>query len=175
MKLLSFDPSGNWGNQEGWGTTGWAVFVDGELKYWGTIKAADFTTQEEYWKTHRDLIECEFPDIVLIESYKLFEHKAKSQSWSTLDTPALIGFLRMVCFDLKTQVVFQDPAQKAGVNDARLVKLGYLEKRSTKYYIDNILTVIHERDAIRHGIYYYRYGKGKDDAQKIAADNPQGL
>lgn len=175
MKLLSFDPSGNWGAKEGWGTTGWSVFIDGKLSHWGHIKAEKFITQEEYWAKHRDLIEMEYPETVLIESYKLFEHKAQSQSWSTLDTPALIGFLRMVCHDLLTPVVFQDPAQKAGVNDARLEKLGYLEKRGRSYYINNILTIIHERDSIRHGIYYYRYGKGKQELEAIKANNIEGL
>lgn len=162
MILLTFDPSGNF--HEGKGTTGYAVFQDGELIGFNDIKSEKCFTQEEYWAKHRNLIEGQQPDIVLIESYKLFEHKAQSQSWSALETPQLIGFLRMVCYDLNIPVVFQDPAQKAGVNDIRLTKLGYLEKRGDRYYVDGRLTNLHMRDAIRHGIYYYRYGKGKQDA-----------
>ena len=160
MKVLSFDPSGNKG-AEGEGTTGWALFNDGKLEDFGDIKASDYDSQEEYWKFHRDLIMEQWPDVCVIESYRLFESKAQSQSWSTLDTPQLIGYMRMVCFDFKIPVVFQDPAQKAGVKDDRLVKLGYLEKANNRYYALGIMTNLHQRDAIRHGIYYHRYGKGK--------------
>lgn len=161
MKLLSFDPSGNM--HEGKGTSGWALFQDGKLAEFGHISAKDYNIQETYWDAHSNLIAELHPDGVLIESYKLFEHKAQSQSWSEVETAQLIGYLKMTCFHLYIPVAFQDPQQKQGVNDERLVKLGYFEKRGNRYYVDGKLAIIHERDAIRHGIYYYRYGKGKTD------------
>jgi hypothetical protein len=164
MKLLSFDPAGNWGKKEGMGTTGYAVFVDGELEEFGSIKASDYPCIEAYWLAHENLILREWPDILLVESYKLFESKAQSQSWSTLDTPRLIGTMMMVAYKFNIHLVFQDPQQKQGVTDERLVKLGYFEKKGNRYYINGKPTIIHERDSIRHGIYYFRYGKGKQDA-----------
>lgn len=173
MKLLSFDPSGNF--HEGMGTTGFAIFNDGVLNWFGDIKSTKYDSQMKYWDAHVALIEREYPDIVLIESYKLFEHKAKSQSWSAMETPQLIGVMIYHCWRYGIPVVFQDPAQKAGVNDIRLEKLGYLEKRNGNYYVNNQLTNLHMRDAIRHGIYYYRYGKGKHDEQTIATSDTKGL
>lgn len=159
MKLLSFDPSGNF--HEGKGTTGWALFEDGELADFGVIDSKKFENQMDYWWEHQKLIQQLRPDICLIESYKLFEHKAKSQSWSAMETPQLIGAMMLYCYQWDIPVIFQDPQQKQGVNDERLVKLGYLEKKGKKYYCLGRSTVLHSRDAIRHGIFYYRYGKGK--------------
>jgi hypothetical protein len=164
MKLLSFDPSGNWGDKEGYGTSGWAVFEEGEVKEFGIIKAEDYPCIEAYWLAHEQLILKEWPDLLLVESYKLFESKAQSQSWSTLDTPRLIGTMMMVAYKFNIPILFHDPQLKQGVTDDRLVKLGYLEKKGNRYTYKGKSTVIHSRDAIRHGIYYFRYGKGKQDA-----------
>lgn len=78
-----------------------------------------------------------------------------------METPQLIGTMMLLAYKFKIKLVFQDPSQKQGVNDERLVKLGYLTKKGNKYYLDGKPTIIHQRDAIRHGIYYFRYGKGK--------------
>lgn len=160
MRLLVFDPSGNMG-REGEGTTGWALFEDGELKDFGAIKSEEFDVQEEYWAAHRLLVSHMMPREVLMESYKLFAHKANAQSWSTMDTPQLIGFLRMYCWDRKIAVHFQDPQDKQRVTDPILVRMGVFEKKGNKHYCMGRPTVIHMRDAIRHGIFYYRWGKGK--------------
>jgi hypothetical protein len=161
MKTLVFDPSGNYGNKEGWGTSGYAIFIDGELADFHYISAKDYPCIEAYWLAHEDLILKEYPDLIIVESYKLFEHKAKSQSWSTLDTPRLIGTIMLLCYKFNIPLVFQDPQQKQGVTDERLVKLGYFEKKGRSYYCLDKKAIIHSRDAIRHGIYYFRYGKGK--------------
>jgi hypothetical protein len=173
VKLLSFDPSGNF--LEGKGTTGYALFRNGHLDWFGDIKSTKYESKMKYWDAHIALIEKEYPDIVLIESYKLFEHKAKSQSWSELETPQMIGVMIYHCWRYGIPYVFQDPSQKQGVKDERLEKLGYLEKRNGNYYVEGQLTNLHMRDAIRHGIYYYRYGKGKHDLEEAATHNPKGL
>jgi hypothetical protein len=130
VRLLSFDPSGNF--HEGKGTTGWALFEDGELADFGVIDSKKFENQMDYWWAHQKLTQQLRPDICLIESYKLFEHKAKSQSWSAMETPQLIGAMMLYCYQWDVPVIFQDPQQKQGVNDERLVKLGYLEKKGNK-------------------------------------------
>src|ERR1700741_913802 len=89
MKILSLDPSGNY--NEGKGTTGFAKRLDGSVKL-GYIKATDYNSREAYWFAHRELFEKTFPDVLVIESYRLFGHKAKQQSGSSLETPMLIGY-----------------------------------------------------------------------------------
>jgi hypothetical protein len=155
MKVLCFDPSGNY--TEGFGTTGYCVSMDDNLPHkLQQIKAEDYTTRQAYWFAHKELIEKTFPDICVIETYKLFGHKAKEQSGSSLETPQLIGYLEMVCYELKIPIVYQDPSTKARHADDILVTLGVIEKKSTKYYYKGELTSMHMRDALRHGLYYRR-------------------
>jgi RNase H-fold protein (predicted Holliday junction resolvase) len=113
--------------------------------------------KQEYFSAHQDLIEEASPNIIIIESYKLFGHKAKQQSGSNLETPQLIGFIEMVAFRLNIKVVFQDPSQKVRVADDILTRMGVFEKKGNKYYCQGKQTNLHMRDAIRHGIFYIRY------------------
>ncbi len=163
--ILAFDPSGNWSKTEGKGTSGWAVFDDdGKLHAFGDIKAAEHNSIEEYWHRHSLLVrEMERlsrsamgpgPFTVVWESYRLQAGKAKQQSWSSLETPQLIGHLRMVAWELETPFVFQDPSIKARFSDEILVSSGIAEKRGKMYYINGKLTNDHMRDAIRHGLYF---------------------
>lgn len=159
-RVLCFDPSGNWG-KEGDGTTGWAVFEDGKLVNFGKIKAHEHFTQEEYWAAHADLINKLHPDLIVCESYNLQGNKALAQTGSSLDTPQLIGYLRMTAWHDQRQWVMQNPQDKQRVTDPILVRMGVFEKRGNKHYCNNRPTIIHQRDAIRHGIYYFNWGKGK--------------
>lgn len=156
MKFLSFDPSGSHG-KSGDGTTGWAIFHHGELDSFGAIKAKDFKTQEEYFLAVSNFIVQEKPDFVVCETYRLFAHKAKQQSWSEMDTPQLIGHIRMTCFAESVPIKFQDPSLKTRVTDEILVKQKVFSKEGTLYYCMGNRTNLHERDAIRHGIYFTRY------------------
>lgn len=161
MKILALDPSGNFGEKEGNGTTGWAVFENGELTNFGSIKAEDFHCQEAYWIKIKDLIKVIWHvDVLVCESYKLFGHKAKQQSGSSLDTPQLIGYLRTWIYENMDWIkwVFQDPKDKVRVADEILVHMGILEQSAGgRYKALGRQTVIHERDAIRHGVFYHRY------------------
>ena len=158
-KVLCFDPSGNF--EEGSGTTGWALFQDGEIKKFWDVKAKDFSTIEEYWNHVTMIIHIYEPDEVVIEDYRLFGHKAKQQSWSALETPQLIGWMRMYCWEANIPVIFQSPKDKVRVADPQLERLGIIQKEGNSYYCNNIKTNLHQRDAIRHGVFYHRYRKGK--------------
>jgi len=158
-KVLCFDPSGNF--EEGSGTTGWASFIDGELEWFKDISAKEFDSLEEYFDAHRKLIAALQPDTIVIEDYKLFGHKAKQQSWSALETPQLIGFLRMVCYSAEIELVFQSPKDKVRVADPQLAHMGVIQKVGTSYWCRGRKTNLHQRDAIRHGVFYHRYRKGK--------------
>lgn len=155
MKILTFDPSGSF--HEGKGTTGWSLFFNKELITFGEISAKGFSSKVEYFIAHEQLIGSYEPDIVVIESYKLFGHKAKQQSGSSLETPQLIGNMEVVCHKMGIKVVFQDPSQKIRVADDILTRMGVFEKKGRSYYCQNKITNLHIRDAIRHGIFYIRY------------------
>lgn len=156
VKVLAFDPAGNW--SEGKGTTGYAISTDGNPAHeLGDIRAVNFSSKHSYWFDHKNLIEVHFPDYVVIESYRLFGHKAKEQSGSSLETPQLIGYLEMVCYEFEIPVFFQDPSTKSRHSDDILVKTGIIEKRTTKLYYRGELTNLHQRDALRHELYFKKY------------------
>lgn len=158
-KVLCFDPSGNF--EEGSGTTGWASFIDGKLDWFGDFEAKKFSELENYWDSITDLIEALDPDEVVIEDYRLFGHKAKQQSWSALETPQLIGYMRMFCWQRDIKVIFQSPKDKVRVADPQLERLGIIQKEGNSYWCQGRKTNLHQRDAIRHGVFYHRYRKGK--------------
>jgi len=173
MKILAFDPSGNW--REGEGTTGWAWFTDGKLTAFENIKSVDYGCPESYWDDHAQLIRDLQPDVVVYETYKLQAGKAMQQSWSELETPQLIGIIRHECWihDIPRygQIIRhecwihdiprygQDPMIKKRFNDDILIQLGIAERRGKLLYINGERTNDHMRDAIRHGLYFIKYGK----------------
>jgi hypothetical protein len=155
MKILAFDPSGNY--DEGKGKTGFALALDGfPPAKLGQINAIDFTSRQTYWFQHRVLIEQTLPDVCVVESYRLFGHKSKQQIGSSLETPQLIGYIEMVCFELGIPVVYQDPSTKQRHSDEVLLKVGIIEKKGGKLYYKGELTSLHMRDALRHAMYYQR-------------------
>lgn len=165
MRMLVFDPSGNSSAKEGFGTTGWAVFNDGKLVEFGEIASTDYKETEMYWSKHADLITKVNPSCILCESYKLFGHKAKQQSGSSLDTPQLIGYLRMCAWTLSIPFIFQDPKDKVRFNDEVLEDYGYIQVsrgpsgKITGYMCQGKRTSMHMRDAIRHGLFALKYNK----------------
>lgn len=160
MKVLSFDPSGNF--NEGKGTTGFAISLDFNLPHkLGDIAASDYETRQEYWAAHRKLIEKQLPDTVVIEDYKLFGHKSKEQIGSSLETPQLIGYLEMICWDLNILVYYQSPSTKTRHKDEILVNMGIVEKKGQKHYYKGEITNLHKRDALRHNLYFCKFGRKK--------------
>lgn len=127
----------------------------------GDIRASDYSTKHGYWYAHTDLINRVEPDVLVIESYRLFGHKAKQQTGSSLETAQLIGYLEMVAWLNRIPVVLQDPTTKQRHSDEILVKLGVLEKKGGKHYYRGELTNLHQRDALRHNLFYLKYGRKK--------------
>ncbi len=127
----------------------------------GDINSEDFNSRQAYWLAHKILITQKEPSVVVIETYKLFGHKSKQQIGSQLETPQLIGYLEMVCFELGIEVVYQDPTTKQRHADDVLVKTGVIEKRGNKLYYKGELTNLHKRDALRHNMFYQKYGRKK--------------
>jgi hypothetical protein len=168
MKLLAFDPSGNHG-KEGYGNTGVCIMEDGEVKKLDVISAKDFQSETEYWAAHEDYIQKEWPDHMVFEGYRLYNHKgmaAKSQANSDLPTPQLIGILKMACWNIDIPYTIQYAADvKTRWSEDVLVQLGILEKkvtgRGTSYYWNGQLTMTHTRDALKHALHWTRYKESK--------------
>ena len=163
MRILTFDPSGN--HKEGHGVTGFAMFEDDRLLDFGRIESEKFKTTEAYWNTHLDTILTFAPELVVYETYKLQPKKAMQQSWSELETPQLIGAIRLYCFNKQIATYGQDPSIKTRFSDATLEDLGYAtakygKRYNTMYMLDR-QCVDHERDAVRHGLYFWKYNRKK--------------
>jgi hypothetical protein len=156
MKILCFDPSGEHG-ESGNGTTGFSIFKNKELVLFSELKSSDYPTKEDYFQAHETKILAVNPDIIVCESFKLFGHKAKQQSGSSLKTAQLVGYIEMIAFKNNIEFVLQDPSQKVRVADDILTRMGVFEKKGNKYYCQGKQTNLHMRDAIRHGIFYIRY------------------
>jgi hypothetical protein len=167
MKLITLDISGNF--KEGKGTTGICVMLDGEVQELRDIKASDFETCEEYWAAHEDYIMSERPDHIVMEGYRLYNHKgmsAKTQANSDLETPQMLGYLKMVCYRMNIPYNIQYAADiKTRWSEDVLVRLGILEHKlkgnKNFYYWNGKSTVTHHRDALKHALHYDRYKKEK--------------
>jgi hypothetical protein len=170
MRVLVFDPAGNHGTKEGFGTTGWATFNEGNLTGFGHISSENYDLDLEYWDAVTRLIESIHGhielDYMVCESYNLLGSKALVQSGSSMPTSQLIGIIRMYCHHNNINFVFQSPKDKVRVADPILVHMGILtQTEGGRYHAMGRQTVEHERDAIRHGVFFHRYNNHKVNSQ----------
>ena len=160
MKILSFDVSGNF--HEGKGTTGVCVMkADDDFELY-ELSAKKFDSAEEYWITHLNTIVAEEPTHLVIEGYRLYNHRgsaASMQANSILETPMLIGVIRTHAFLYDIPLKIQYAADvKSRWSDEILFKRGHLTMKNNRYYLGGKLTNNHERDALRHALHFRRYG-----------------
>lgn len=161
MTILAFDPSGNF--KEGKGTTGWA-FGGGQVGEVGEIKAKEFSCAEEYWQDHIHLILQLHPDEMVMEGYKLYNHagqEANKQSNSELETPQLIGCIKLLCYQYDIPLKVQWASQAKGRWTDKVLKAKGILTSDNRLAYNGQKTNAHKRDAIRHWMHYYRYGRGK--------------
>jgi hypothetical protein len=159
-KILAFDPSGNF--HEGFGTTGVAIGDAKRPLSVGRIEAKYFNSDVEYWQAHVDLIKEVMPDFFVFEGYRLYNHKgmsASSQANSILETPQLIGILKLTASQLKipTTIYFAKDV-KTRWSDEVLITKGLLTQNGSRLLFNDRPTVTHERDALRHLMNFIRYG-----------------
>ena len=156
MRILAFDPSGNF--EEGKGTTGWAFKTEDTSKL-GEIRAEDFKQVEEYWHEHVELIHRCNPTHVVIEGYRLYNHRgqaASSQANSMLETPQLIGLIKYYCWVTEIDLTIQYATQvKSRCSDDVLQNMGILDSYNR---FNGERTNNHKRDALRHLLHFERYG-----------------
>lgn len=159
MKILAIDPSGNF--KEGKGTSGFCFIEDGKPFLLSELKADGFEYAEDYWISHLSLIKQYKPDAVVVEGYRLYNHKgmkASSQSNSELETVQLIGAIKVFCRENLIPLDIQYASEvKARWHEDVLVRQGYLEKKGNRYYFKGEITNTHKRDALKHGLHYVRY------------------
>lgn len=165
MITLAIDPSGNF--SEGKGRTGVAGITDSnwDTVFTKSINASDYKTRFEYWNAVKKVINDyaieRVPVQVVIESYVM---RANGFTTGKMpETAMLIGVLIYTCELNDIPVYIQSPSQaKVRFKDELLPT--YLPKmtvKSNKMYLDGKLTNDHERDALRHLLYFKRYREYK--------------
>lgn len=160
-KILAFDPSGNF--HEGKGTSGFAIAENGQPVEVGRISAKDFNSAPEYWYAHMELINSVAPSHMVMEGYRLYNHKgmsAKSQANSILETPQLIGYLTMVSYlnNVPLKIQFAKDVKSRWKDDVLIAKGIITQKGSKLFFGDYPLVAEHEKDALRHLMHLLRYG-----------------
>lgn len=157
MKVLAFDPSGNW--LEGKGTTGWALYYESKLTSVGQISAKGYEDRQFYWNAHIDLIKAVEPDFVVMENYVLYGHTKEAQIGSEFETPQLIGILKHFCDWQQIPWYLQHAKIKNRFTNEILLRKGIVEKKpnSTRYYAIGIPLSGHILDAIRHGEFFIQF------------------
>ena len=164
MKILALDPSGNY--HEGKGTTGWAYYYDFKLVAVGQLRAEEHKTQTNYWISHIKLIESMKPDILVVEDYKLYASAKNAQINSELETPQLIGILKIHCSMEQIHLRLQPAQIKHRFSNEILLHKNIVSQDTQKrYYATGIPITRHILDAIRHGEYYinFKYKKERFD------------
>lgn len=165
MKILSFDPSGNY--SEGKGTTGWCLLeTKDKIADLHEIKANNYDSTEAYWQEHLDIINTIntiYQDMhVVVEGFRLYGSKAKDQINSTFETPMLIGVIRQHCYihniPLKVQYAVE---VKTRWDEKILVNSGIIEHKNHYYLYRGKLTNGHMRDSLKHALHYMHYGMRK--------------
>jgi len=150
MKILSFDPGE---------TTGFAYFefpknykdiqLDGTvsdyLKFWGEFK--DYITLEEIFFAHSVK-----PDIVVIEAFRLYPHKANDKVLSSFPTVEIIGIIKYLCWNNEIPFVEQGANTKKFYGNKKLRMCDLFERGRSP----------HIRDAVRHGLYAFDFNKEVD-------------
>ena len=128
-KLLSLDPGH---------TTGFAVFIDGNLAESGEINTADT------WDGLFELFERVQPVETVYENYRVYAHKALKHTNQEIRTLRVIGAIEYHAWLYDVVLESQMASEAKGFcSDSLLKKLGLWVKGQR-----------HARDAIRHGVYY---------------------
>ncbi len=135
--------------------------IDGNIAEIGEIRAKDYDLTEAYWEAHQTLIMTVWPDHFVYEGYRLYNHagqEANKQANSQLETPQLIGVLRMSAYSLKIPTTVQSASQaKTRWSDKVLQAKGILDEKNRW---NGKRTNKHMRDSMRHALHFDRYGRG---------------
>lgn len=143
VKILAFDP----GESTGW------CYQDARGKVCGGTARK---SHMEVWK----LIVAANPDIVVLESFKLYPNKAQSLSWNSFYPCEVIGVIKVTCDLLGIPWVEQAPSVKKYFG-------GFPKDWETIAYLPVELELFskgvteHTKDAYMHYRYFLRNGLKK--------------
>jgi len=159
-KILSLDPSGAY--EEGKGTTGYSIWTFNpdncaySLLESGNIRAYNYNSQYEYFNAHIKLLEEVNPNILIMEDYLLYAHKANQQIGSKMETPQLIGLLKYECTTRNIEIVIQAAHEvKRRWTDKILAYKGIIKKSGNVFRdYNNKVVSRHSKDSIRHAMHY---------------------
>lgn len=113
---------------------GWAFFDDkGEVRALGQVHLNDFAI----WLEDQPQ-----PDLIVVEDFRLFKHKALQQSGSRLETSKCIGMIESYCVRYKVKIVLQSS------NILPIAEKWTGQKRPSKHEVG------HKICAYLHGSYY---------------------
>lgn len=133
-RLLAIDPGK---------TTGWALFVNGELCDCGEIRNSSVKELEVLFNKVK-------PTVVVCEDYKVYAWKAAAHTWSDLPVSKLIGTIETLCYLRNAQFTTQM---------AITGKMFCTNKRLEEWNIH--VKGGHAEDAIRHGCYYLLFSNAR--------------
>lgn len=166
MLTITIDPSGNF--EEGKGHTGIARMSDND---WSTVEtssinAKTFDDRHAYWTEIKKLIQDAHLNgdrvQIVIESYVTRMNGFTVGKMP--ETAMLIGVLVYFCEMYDIPYYFQNASQaKTRFKDEQLPNyIPNLELRDTgRYYLNGKLINDHERDALKHLLYFKRYKEYK--------------
>jgi len=135
MRVLSYDPGKS---------TGWCI-LEGTNTEQKLIAAGEIPD----WHGVKDTINKFQPDVIVFETFQLYAWKAQSLSWNTFLPCEVIGVIKFIAEELDIPCIGQGPAQRVFFTDDRLKACGITSPSK------------HAKDAIRHGMYFLRFGKDK--------------
>jgi hypothetical protein len=104
--------------------------------------------EKEGFEGFASLIEKYSPKLIVYEEFKLYPWKARQKSWSTFPTVQVIGVLKYLAEKNNIKIIGQGADIKTYFDDKKLKWCEVYEGYSS-----------HERDAIRHGLYYIEFGE----------------
>lgn len=132
MIILAFDPGE---------TTGAVRLVTGGTWIWPpTVSSFDITTLVgliAWWRSSSDGV-----DLVIVEEFHLFPHKALAQIGSMFETVRVIGHLEILAYSSGLLVTYQLPSCQHSWKDSTLKRLGFY------------LTSRHQRSALKHALHW---------------------
>ncbi len=167
MKYIFIDPSGNF--EDGKGHTGIATMIDDD---WSTLKvtslaAKNYKTRLDYWKAIITVVQtlivvAHNNATVIIESFQI-----RTNGFLIGKMPETIMLIGAIVWELEQVDIpykFQTPTQaKSRFKDESLPRyIPNLElKPNKRYYLNGKMINDHVRDALKHLLYFKRYGGTK--------------
>jgi len=133
MKMMAIDP--------GDVHCGWALFEDGQCYKVGTFIPEDLLNMVTDMLADGDI------DVLVVEEYRLYPDKAKTQSYSDFPTVETIGALKYLARTRGILIVMQPAAAKrpaTGFASAMKIPMLSYQKGQSR----------HAKDAELHGIYW---------------------